>query len=162
MSLHDLKPGGLYIHLTYRDEPPPEDVYHWGLYLHVDTEKGGTKYHITNESSGWIADHGVTTGAFKSSFLVGMIRTADVPAGRLEGADRIIRSYDTTLNNIGKINCRQWVLRIMVLLQEEGILRCQNLDTLEWETLNWSNEHQFSAVLAKKPRPITDSKLCEL
>ncbi|KAK8176180.1 hypothetical protein IWX90DRAFT_484137 [Phyllosticta citrichinensis] len=73
MSLKDLHPGGLYIILFVQDSPPELDQFHWGLYVHIDENKGGTKHHIKGLlSGGWIPDRGVTMGVFKSSLLVGL------------------------------------------------------------------------------------------
>ena len=81
MSLADLKAGGLYVILFIRGDPPEKDTFHWGLYLHKNVANGGTKFHIKNQGSGWIADHGPTSGVFKSFLLVGLFRIAEAPTG---------------------------------------------------------------------------------
>ncbi|QVM13744.1 hypothetical protein D8B26_008351 [Coccidioides posadasii str. Silveira] len=69
MSLSDLKVNGLYIILFIRHDPPVQDNFHWGLYLHRHSQTGGTKYHIKQQGAGWITDHGPTAGVFKSFLL---------------------------------------------------------------------------------------------
>ncbi|KAK1145895.1 hypothetical protein N8T08_003841 [Aspergillus melleus] len=112
MSLMNLKVNGLYILLFIRDHPPTSSNFHWGLYFHRDIDKGGTKYHIKQQGSGWIADHGPTAGVFKSFLLVGLFRIADVPVELENHLDQTLKAYDNCLNSPG-IACRVWVLWVL-------------------------------------------------
>ncbi|KMU78445.1 hypothetical protein CISG_07449 [Coccidioides immitis RMSCC 3703] len=115
MSLSNLKVNGLYIILFIRNHPPVQNNFHWGLYFHRHPDTGGRKYHIKQQGSGWIADHGPTAGVFKSFLLVGLFRIADVPAGWEGHLDHTIRTYDSQLNTPG-VMCRVWVLWVLALL----------------------------------------------
>ncbi|UDD60070.1 hypothetical protein AFCA_007499 [Aspergillus flavus] len=70
-----LTPNSFYIALYIRTDPPIPDNFHWALYLHH--HETGTKYHITNESTGWIAAHAPESAILNSFLLVGLIRIAD-------------------------------------------------------------------------------------
>ena len=80
----------------------------------------------------------------------------------IDTADGLIRSFDDKLNDMTGLNCRTWALKVIALLKEGGIVKCEDLVALEREVLDWSNVPRFSAVMAKKPRPFADSKLCQL
>ncbi|KAF2789726.1 hypothetical protein K505DRAFT_252705 [Melanomma pulvis-pyrius CBS 109.77] len=158
MYLDSLTPGGLYIILFIRGDPPSMNDFHWGLYLHHDSNYGGTKYHIKKEgSSGWITDHGHTRGVFKSFLLVGLFQIATVPQGRESHVDEKIRSYDPSINTPG-VTCRVWVLWVLALLQQPAngytVLRCNNLNELEEEIKQWGNANAQSAADNGQPRPI--------
>lgn len=145
--------------------PPVQNDFHWGLYFHRNPITGGTKYHIKQQGSGWISDHGPTAGVFKSFLLVGLFKIADVPTG-LEGhLDQILRTYDRQLNTSG-VTCRVWVLWVLALLQKpingQKILKCSNLSALEVEAKNWGNQNAIGAADNVQPRPVATSTLCEL
>lgn len=165
MSLANLKVNGLYIILFVRQYPPAPDDFHWGLYFHRHPDTGGTKYHIKQQGSGWIADHGPTAGVFKSFLLVGLIRIADVPAGWDSFLDQTIRTYDNQLNTPG-ITCRVWLFWVLALLQKpingQRILRCNNLGALETEVKGWGNANARGAADNVQPRPVAASSLCGL
>ncbi|KAJ5971789.1 uncharacterized protein N7479_001707 [Penicillium vulpinum] len=165
MSLAELKVNGLYILLFIRKHPPVQNDFHWGLYFHRHPDTGGTKYHITQQGSGWIPGHGPTAGVFKSFLLVGLMRIADVPAGYESHLDRTIRTYDIQLNVPG-ITCRVWLLWVLALLQKsingQVILKCSNLGSLETEVKNWGNANAMSAANNVQPRPLATSSLCGL
>lgn len=130
MSLADLTPNGLYIILFIRGDPPEKDNFHWGLYLHQNAERGGTKYHIKAAGSSWIPDHGTTKGVFKSFLLAGLFQIADVPRGWEGFVDECFRTYDNKLHAPG-ITCRVWVLWVLELLQKNvngtRVLKCGDL-----------------------------------
>src|ERR1700690_4006867 len=143
MSLKDLVPGGLYILLFIRDHPPTKDNFHWGLYLHSYELLWGPKFHIKSPGSGWMTDHGRTSGVFKSFLLVGLLQIATVPSGLESYVDQQIRAYDSSINTPG-VTCRVWVLWVLALLQqpvnEQVILKCTDLSELEQEAKDWGNE----------------------
>lgn len=165
MSLADLKVNGLYIILFIRNDPPVPNDFHWGLYFHRHRRTGGTKYHVKQQGSGWITDHGPTAGVFKSFLLVGLFRIADVPAGWEGHLDQTLRTYDSQLNTPG-MTCRVWLLRVLALLQKpiDGkiILKCGDLVALETEVKNWGNANAMSARDNDQPRPVAASSLCGL
>lgn len=157
MSLSSLTPGGLYIILFIRGDPPEKDNFHWGLYLHHSAEKGGTKYHIKQQGSGWITDHGPTAGVFKSFLLIGLFRVATIPEGWDGYVDGQLRTYDASINMPG-MTCRVWVLKVLALLQKEvqgrRVLNCSDLDELEEEVKQWGNSNAVSASRNDQPRPV--------
>ncbi|PYH75366.1 hypothetical protein BO82DRAFT_33262 [Aspergillus uvarum CBS 121591] len=165
MSLSSLKINGLYILLFIRDDPPAQNDFHWGLYLHRNSETGGTKYHIKQQGSGWITDHGPTAGVFKSFLLIGLFRIADVPMGWENHLDQTLKTYDNRLNTPGT-TCRVWVFWVLGLLQKpiagKTILKCDNLQSLEAEVKNWGNANAASAAENLQPRPLGASTLCGL
>ncbi|RDL39334.1 uncharacterized protein BP5553_03674 [Venustampulla echinocandica] len=73
MSLADLKAGGLYVILFIRGDPPEQDNFHWGLYLHKNVASGGIK----------------------------LFRITDVPAGWEGYVDQALRTYDNQVNTPG-------------------------------------------------------------
>ncbi|GIK04001.1 hypothetical protein Aspvir_008076 [Aspergillus viridinutans] len=165
MSLSDLKVNGLYIILFIRNSPPIPNDFHWALYFHRHPDSGGTKYHVKQQGSGWIPDHGHTAGVLKSFLLVGLFRIADVPAGWEGHLDRTITTYDSQLNTLA-ITCRVWLLRVLALLQKpidgKVILKCDSLVALENEVKNWGNANAMGAHNNDQPRPIAASSLCGL
>ncbi|KAJ6112279.1 hypothetical protein N7523_002101 [Penicillium sp. IBT 18751x] len=161
MSVSNLKVNSLYIILFIRGHPPAPNDFHWGFYFHRHPDTGGTKYHIKQQGSGWIADHGPTAGVFKSFLLVGLFRIADVPAGWEGLLDQSIRTYDSRLN-AQSITCRVWVLWILALLQNSKILKCNDLNGLETEVKAWGNANARGAADNLQPRPVANSSLCGL
>lgn len=160
--LSDLRPGALYLVLFIRPSGLPND-FHWGLYLHKDGERGGTKLHITNLGfcpGNWIADHGVTKGVLKSMALIGLMRISrEDPANERVIAD-IIRQEDAILNNIPEITCRIWVLRACERLRQAGYMSFPSLEALEREAFAFGNLNLQSADRALQPRPLVDSRVC--
>ncbi|PYI02233.1 hypothetical protein BO78DRAFT_351911 [Aspergillus sclerotiicarbonarius CBS 121057] len=151
-----MNPDALYVALFIRDDPPKPNDYHWALYHH--RRNSGTKYHIRNEGSGWMAAHGPesATGILKTFLLVGLFQIAKVPSTTLaqETLDRVFRSYDEKLNGDEKFTCRTWVLRVLRDLQEElGVLDGIELEHLEKEMLEWGNQYRFEASRNVQPRP---------
>ncbi|KAE8159476.1 hypothetical protein BDV40DRAFT_240565 [Aspergillus tamarii] len=157
-----LTQNSIYIALYIRTDPPIPDNFHWALYLHHhDT---GTKYHITNESTGWIAAHAPESAILKFFLLVGLIRIADFPSSQsiLNEADRLIRSYDDRVNEMG-VTCRTWLFKVLELLKERDLLcwgKNMDLGDLEREVIYWGNEEAGDAVRNVQPRPVGVSKIC--
>ncbi|MCJ1272122.1 hypothetical protein MMC22_012029, partial [Lobaria immixta] len=75
--LSDLAPQSLFMVLFVRAVTEANSS-HWGLNLHQDADRGGTKYQANNSTGTWITDHGTTKGATESDILIGLIRIADV------------------------------------------------------------------------------------
>lgn len=111
------------------------------------------KYHIKGEGDGWVTDHAVTAGVFKSFLLVGLLHIANVPKGWEDRANSIITEDDNRLNSIPGNTCRVWLLSALERLRDAGVLHCSNLVALEREVKDWGNSHQISAIDAQTPRP---------
>ena len=158
-ALEALPQRKLYIGLWLRDINPEPNNFHWGFYHHIN-KLGGTKYHMTNVSRGWIAGHGTTGGVFKSIFLCVLIQIGSIPAVREEEFDRIMRSYDDTVNSIPGVTCRVWIFTILPHLIEAGLLHCEDLDALQKECFDFGNAQAMSAVDNKQPRPVMVSSTC--
>ncbi|KAL4897331.1 hypothetical protein BDV59DRAFT_198724 [Aspergillus ambiguus] len=162
-----LRPNTLYIPLYVRSDPPVPDNLHWALYHHHDADiGGGTKYHITNEGGRgvWITSHGSESNILKTFLLVGLVRIADIPSTCADAMDRLIRSYDTQLNDLD-VTCRTWLFRVLQLLQDKqtepvgaatGRLLDANVDLeiLESAVKEWGNRFAAEACLNVQPRPV--------
>lgn len=148
------------------------------------TNASGTKYHIKTEGTGWITEHGTTTSILKQFLLVGAFKIASVPPGYEGFLDRTLRRFDGCLNRMEGVTCRVWVLRVLEGLMgnrngsgtgdagDEGscgggcggkgvrILKCDDLDLLEREVLEWGNRFAEEADRNVQPRPVGVSRLC--
>jgi hypothetical protein len=149
----------LYIVLWIRNDPPTANDFHWGFYYHK-IPKGGTKYHMRNLGGGWIADHASTGGVFKSQFLCVLIEVGSIPASKEGALDQVMRSYDGSANNIPGFTCRVWIFKILQLLIEARLLRCNDLAGLQQECFNHGNACMRSATENDQPRPVRVSSLC--
>lgn len=158
-ALENLPRSKLYIILHLRGDPPSANDFHWGFYYHRNIS-GGTKYHVTNLNSGWIADHGATGGVFKSNFLCVVIQVASVPANKEQQLDQVMRRYDGNLNGIPNITCRVWVMEIMALLVQQGFVVCSDLPGLQTECFNFGNHYMSSAARNDQPRPVVVATKC--
>lgn len=162
MWVLDLKmdPNALYIALFIRDDPPKPNDYHWAPYHHrIDSS---TKYHITNEGNGWMAGHGPEsgTGILKAFLLVGLIQIATIKSttSAQETLERVFRSYDGYLNDNEYRTCRTWLLDVLRDLQEDtGMLNGVDIESLEKEAMDWSNQYAFEASRNVQPRPVGKS-----
>ena len=153
MSLDLLEPNGLYVLLFIRDHPPKVNDFHWGLYLHSNSDTGGMKYHIRNSGGGWLPDYAIAGGVLKSFLLVGLFQIARIPAGAMNDVDIIFKTYDQQLNQLPGLTCRTWVF---------DVLKCTDIVALEQEIMAWGNSNAFGASRNKQPRPVSASKLCGL
>lgn len=63
--LSDLVPESLFVILFARSYTEANN-FQWGLYLHQDADRRGTKYHADNSTGKWIPHHGTAKGAHKS------------------------------------------------------------------------------------------------
>lgn len=151
-----LEAGSLYIILFLRDAP---DSFHWGLYHHTSSNRG-IKYHIRQMGSSWIADHGETGGATKSIYLIGFLRIAQVPAEKVGDVNHIITNVPYT--SVPGLNCHTWAMECIRRLVDAGFVRCSNLDQLAREAQAFAVSEYESAGLNKQPRPVQDSRLCNL
>ncbi|THZ11311.1 hypothetical protein D6C90_10528 [Aureobasidium pullulans] len=137
MSLDLLEPNGLYVLLFIRDDPPKLNDFHWGLYLHSNSDTG-----------------------------VGLFQIARIPAGATNDVDIIFKTYDQQLNQLPGLTCRTWVFDVLKLLQTPWnggmLLKCTDIVALEQEIMAWGNSNAFGASRNKQPRPVSASKLCGL
>lgn len=159
-ALANLPLNALFVVLHIRSDPPRQNDFHWGLYFHIHRQ-GGIKYHMRNVGgSGWIPDHGSTSGVFKSLFLCALIQVAIVPETKHRQADQLIRSHDGDVNSIPGVTCRVWEMAILQKLIQDGVVRCNNLDELERECMAVGNQHSAAAARNDQPRPVVRSRLC--
>ncbi|OAX82370.1 hypothetical protein ACJ72_03287 [Emergomyces africanus] len=158
-ALSHLPLNTLYIVLYIRSDPPRENDFHWGFYVHTHPF-GGSKYHIRNLGSGWIPDHGPTGGVFKSNFLCVLVQIADVPEAKTPQLDQIMRSLDPSINAIPGISCRVWLFTVLQNLVHHGIVRCTDLAALQQECMGIGNQNMADAAVNRQPRPVTRSRLC--
>ena len=158
-ALKALPTNKLYVVLYIRDDPPTPGDFHWGYYYHKSSH-GGTKYHVKNMSSGWIADHGPTGGVFKSQFLCVLIEIGTIHPSHEGLLDQNMRSYDNYLNSHPNFDCIQWTFSILQKLIQAGLLTCNNLQAFRQECVNYGNENLASAARNDQPRPIRVSQIC--
>ena len=159
-ALRDLPPRKLHIVLWIRNDPPSANDFHWGFYYHK-TEDGGTKYHMKNLGSGWIADHGPTGGVFKSQFLCVLVEIGTISADNEGQLDQIMRSLDSSANTTPGFTCRVWIFTLLPLLIQLDLLRCSDLAALEQECFSFGNECMISASKNNQPRPVRVSRRCQ-
>jgi hypothetical protein len=153
----NLPPNQLYIVLYIRKDPPVENDFHWAFYYHKDSI--GKKYHAKNLGAGWITDHGETNGLFKSWLLCVVITIASIPEHKEQQLDRIMRTYDSSINSILGISCRVWIFEILKILVQQNLVRCNDLQALEVECKSFGNQHMHTAAANEQPRPTVVSKL---
>ena len=158
-ALAKLPLNTLYIILYIRADPPQPNDFHWGYYFHTSA-KGGEKYHMKNVGSGWIPDHGHTSGVFKSNFLCVLIQIAAIPEANHELLDQIMKSCDLDVNDIPGLTCRVWLLTILQDLIRHGLVRCSSVDGLQQECMTFGNKYSADAVRNVQPRPVVSSTLC--
>lgn len=162
-SLLSLTPYGLFIVLWTLDNPPKKDIFHWGLYFHTSPQKG-RKYHIVNNVPNneyiWIPDHGETSGVFKFKNLCVLIQIADLSLEKVNVVDKVIRSMDTELYQYPGITCRLWVMSIVDILSQLGLIKCPNLDDLEAECKTIGNNHHIDVIQMNQPRSVVRSQVC--
>ncbi|KAE8149726.1 hypothetical protein BDV25DRAFT_130126 [Aspergillus avenaceus] len=148
--------------------------------MSIFLKNSGTKYHITNENTGWMAAHAPESSILKSFLLVGLFRIADLssitststvdtrdpnqvsntatdgdPATVTARLDSLIRSYDDRLNELD-VTCRTWLFKVLGLLVQEGYVRCEDLGKLEREVMDWGNGEAAGAAGNVQPRPVID------
>lgn len=150
----------LYIVMWIRDDPPQPNDFHWGYYHHKSPYTGGTKYHFKNLGSGWMADHGPTGGVFKSKFLCVLVQIAEIPANKENILSQVMRTYDTSWSSIPGMSFRVWLFRIMALLIQHGLVRCDNIPALEQECKDIGNQHRGDAAGNRQPRPVRVARTC--
>ncbi|THX39363.1 hypothetical protein D6D10_04357 [Aureobasidium pullulans] len=147
MSLDLLEPNGLYVPLFIRDDPSKLNDFHWGLYLHFNSD----------------------TGVGEDGFQITPSRALpdrQIPAGATNNVDIIFKTYDQQLNQLPGLTCRTWVFEVLKLLQKPWnggvLLKCTDIVALEQEIMAWGNSNAFGASRNKQPRPVSASKLCGL
>ncbi|KAI9759964.1 MAG: hypothetical protein M4579_001997 [Chaenotheca gracillima] len=158
-ALSALPERKLYIALWIRDDPPQTSDFHWGFYHHL-VDLDGTKYHLRNLGSGWITDHGESRGLFKSQLLCVVIEIGSIPEDKEKLLDQIMRTYDHSANDIPNVTCRVWIFITLQLLVQNGLLKCDDLEALQQECLDFGNHYMRSAASNDQPRPVVVSKLC--
>jgi hypothetical protein len=155
-ALKNLPPSTLFVMLYMRTDPPAPNDFHWGLYYHRDAN-GGTKYHITNEGSGWLPGHGPTGGAMRSNALICLIPIATIPPQEAGNLDQIARRYDNTVNTHPSMTCRVWVLMAIRDLISAHLVRCSNINALERECFDAGNRYSTDRL---QPRPVVRPESC--
>ncbi|EXJ92452.1 hypothetical protein A1O3_01003 [Capronia epimyces CBS 606.96] len=151
-ALNRLRANKLYVALYLRSDPHIEDNFHWAFYHHASL--GKTIHHIKNLGSGWTAEHAARTNVFISNLLCVVIEIASIPTHREQELATIMRTYDNNLNDIPGIRCRLWIFLVLKLLVQQGLVHCDNLETLQQECLRIGNEHSQEAIDNYQPRPV--------
>lgn len=114
--------------------------FHWGLYLHLDSYRGGYRYHIINDHSGsWATAHGFTQGALTSRHLVGLFRVADIDPAKRDRVQQLIEAEDDILNLISEMSCLDYVERALERLKAFGYIDYPSWPELETEIFRFGN-----------------------
>lgn len=125
--------------------------FHWGLYLHLDSYRGGYKYHIVNDEQGsWVPAHGWTKGALKSRNLVGLFRVADIDPAKRDLVQQLIEAEDDKLNSIPELSCLEYVERALGRLKTFGYMDYPSWAQLEHEIFQFAN---FANVAENRSKP---------
>ena len=167
MTLAELKVGGIYVILLAKEESPEPNDFYWGLYVHSDPV-GGMVYHIKDYGTGFRPEHGYTTRILDSHLLIGLFRVADITLPWHAVVDRVIRTYDNSLNYPGRTtSCKFWVLNILALLIQPTstgyrVVNCHNLPILEQEIRDWGNRMAHEKRHKREARLIGSSRICGL
>ncbi|THW89495.1 hypothetical protein D6D12_06106 [Aureobasidium pullulans] len=132
MSLDLLEPNGLYVLLFIRDDPPKLNDFHWGLYLHFNSDTGGMK---------------IPAGATNDVDII--FKTYDQQLNQLPGL-----TCRTWVFDVLKLLQKPWNGGVL--------LKCTDIVALEQEIMAWGNSNAFGASGNKQPRPVSASKLCGL
>lgn len=158
-ALAKLPLNTLYIVLYIRQDPPEPNDFHWSYYFHTSS-KGGLKYHMKNLGSGWISDHGPSSGVFKSNFLCVLIQIGVVPEVNHGLIDQIMKSLDEYANHIPGFTCHMWALRILQKFIRHGLVQCSSVEGFKEECLAFGNKYSPGAANNDQPRPVVISTLC--
>ena len=158
-ELKALDGDALYITIDYREGG--QNNFHWGLYLHGDSEVGGTKFHIQGATGQpWHTDHGDTMGAMESVRLLALVRIKMPVSPAASAVAIIITEKDIELSARTNITCRIWVKEACERLKQHGLLRFNSWDELEAEIFaigNGENRTVGEALQSgnsAKPRPV--------
>ena len=146
----------LFIVLHIRAEPPKPNDLHWGFYYHQGP-KGGMRYHVTNtlgSANNWFPDFGFTRGVLKSMRLDVLIQIGSIPDKQEAQLDRLMKHYNEYLNAMAGVTCRVWVLKIVELLVQHGLIRCQDVGALEQECFAIGNKYARDCAENNQPRPV--------
>ena len=108
--------------------------------------------------TGWIPDHGVHRNITSSAVLVGMVRIALVPEGRLPLCREIIMQIDGQLNTIADLTSSQYVLLALERLRANQFLTCLNVHSIMSEASRFASANWQPAYRNVQPRPIIVSK----
>lgn len=154
-----LPPGGLFIALYIREDPPKKDDFHWAFYVHTGPSTG-MKYHATGSPNTWMASHGSSSNVLKEFLLCVLVEVGRVSPNRLDELDQIMKTHDDELNAIPGLTCRVWIWMIVEKLMERAILQNSgSLDELEHECKAFGNIFSAGASRNEQPRPVVKSEL---
>lgn len=145
--------GGIYVFLSAQEEPLD---LQWAFCFRTKPVDGDV-YQIQARGAGWISQYPSTDEIMASATLVGLFQIAAVEDLSLEKIDGIMTKHTSSITTD-----REWFKWISSLLQEEGILKCRDMETLEAEILDFKNRYVSNDAKAATPRPIGASQTCEL
>ncbi|KAJ5807989.1 hypothetical protein N7474_009258 [Penicillium riverlandense] len=158
-ALSNLQLNSLSIVLYIRADPPKPNDFHWAYYFHIKPSSG-VKYHVSNLSGGWLAEHASKSAIFKEGFLCALVQIATVPEEAHARLDEIMRSHDGDINSIPGITCRVWLFAILKKLVDEGIVNCPSIEELQEECMEIGNRVSLDAARNVQPRPVVRSRFC--
>lgn len=152
--------GGLYIGLFFLNSPGQPNRFHWGFYLHTG-ETTGVRHEIHDSNGFWQPRHVEVAHAFKLMCLTVFVKIGQIAERDWDRFDQITKTYDGVLNDTPGITCRVWLLMVMKLLAESGIVHLNgSVDDLEAECWSFGNQYYESAEANQQPRPTVISTVC--
>ena len=73
--------------------------------------------------------------------------------------ERALGAEKKNLNSIPSLEYRVWLWRFLQMLVEQGMVRCNDLRTLEAECLDIGNSYMQGAAVNGQPRPTVVSSI---
>ncbi|OJD13800.1 hypothetical protein AJ78_05782 [Emergomyces pasteurianus Ep9510] len=136
-ALLKLDIGSLYIVLYLRSDPPEPNDFHWAYYFHTNSQSG-------------------------SNFLCVLVHIAAVPQEKRTQVDPIMKALDGNINSIPGVTCRVWIMKVLEMLIENGIVRCNSTSELQDECFTIGNQNSAAASKNNQPRPVVRSRVCTI
>lgn len=152
--------GALYLMLFIRSDTI-DSGFHWATYHHLDQVRGGVKRHIKGSNeNGWFYEAAQTRSVLKEFLLLGLMRIghATDDGSAIENAMKSVpHSSGQAPEGYDVLTCRTWLLAVLRVLQEDGVVQLASIAELEKEAWAWGAQELEGAFMARQPRPVTDS-----
>ena len=156
-----LTPGTLYIALYFHEDPPQAGDFYWSLYQRL-TDNRGVTHELEDRDGLWSAKHVPEAGIFKRLFLCVLIEIGTISgADKQHLFDRIVNTYDRSLHELPCLDCDVWLMNVVILLDEAGLLECPDIGAFQQECLDLGNEYLESAAKNEQPRPLRVARMCK-
>ena len=101
----------------------------------------------------------VLTKLQKELYLDVLVQVASVEVKKAEELDGFMKGFNENLNGIEGLTCRVWILKVVGLLVENGLVRCEDVGPLEQECMEVGNAYAEDVAANNQSRPVVASKL---